>query len=280
MKTDKVLLVTTDAAPYMHHAMSKLTEVFPKMIHVNCLARDLQRISEYVRMNSADVEELICRVASVFNETPSHRHRFREMNSIVPFPPVTTQFTQWNTWIEAAIYYANHFNVVKAVVDCLNEDDSDGIKRAQNAFLSPTVKANLAFIRANFNCFVNAINEINDQHGKKGILLARSIYLIDQVYEPIATMKFPTFRNEFNRLLENNPGYEKLKSINLILNRQLLDSDQFDAYQPAEIAMYATVSITLCNVERTFSAYKSILSENDVPLDQLKEYLIAYCNDA
>lgn len=275
MKKDKVLLVVTSAARYMRDAMIKMTEVFPKMIHVNCLARDFQHISECVRMSSADVENLICRVASVFDKTPLFCHEFRKMNSEVPLPPASTQFTQWSTWIEAAIYCARYFNEMKVAVQCFSESDTEAVKRAHNAFLTHTVKANLAFISANFNFFPDAINEIQ----KRGISLARSINVIDEVYAPLAAMKFPLFRDEFDRLLQNNRGFEKLKSINLILNGNLPDCDEFKEYTPVELAKYALAPVTLCNVGHTFAAFKSVLTDQEVPLDQLKEHAIVYCND-
>lgn len=275
MNYDKVFLVTTDAAPYTYDAMSKLADMFPKMIHVKCLARDLQQISECVRMNSADVEVLISRVAFVFRETPWHRHQFREIKTYISSPPTSTQFTQRSTWIEAAIYYANNFSIIESIVDRIDKNDSDAINRARNAFLSPTVKANLAFIKAHFNYFVEAIDKIQ----KRGTPLAESIYLIDQVCTPIADMKFPSFRNEFHRLLDENPGYEKLKSINLILNGVLTTSDGLNVYEPADLTMYAMAPITLCDVQRAFPAYELVLNDQDVPFKQIKEHLIVYCND-
>lgn len=41
-----VLVVTTDAAPYMCKAMRGLQVLFPKMVHVTCLAHGLHRVAE------------------------------------------------------------------------------------------------------------------------------------------------------------------------------------------------------------------------------------------
>lgn len=277
-----MLLVLTEASPYMRDAMSKLADVFPKMIHMNCLARDLQHISESVRMNSTDVEALICRVAFAFGKTPSHRHQFSKRNQQIPFPPQSTHFTQWNTFIEAAIYYANHFGAVKEAVRCISDDDTEGVKRAYNAFSLRTVKTSLAFIKTNFNTFVNAINKIQN----RGISLAESIELVDQVYEPTITMKSLVFRNTFDKLFENNPGYAKLKAINFVHVycpddfRFFPDFDVYEMYTPTELAMYAMAPIAMCNVERDFPAYTSVLSDQSIPLSQLREHVIVYCDDS
>lgn len=249
---------------------------FPKMIHVNCLALDLHQLSECVRIYSADVDLLISRVASIFDKTPSHRHDFQEINPNAPLPPASMQYSPRCTWIEAAIYYAKHFKAVKATIDGLNNNASEGIKEASYAFFSPKVQSNLASIKANFNLFVDAINTIQ----KRGIPLTKSIDHIDRMFEPIAAMKFPTFRNVFERLLKNNPGYAKLKSIDRILSLYCNDFDECENYTPVELAMYANAPITMCDVESTFNAYKSVLSNPNVSPDQLKQHVIVYCNDS
>lgn len=274
LNTDKLLLVTTAATPYMCDAMIKLSEIFPKMIHVNCVARDLQHISELVRLRAADVEALICRVASVFDKSPLFRHEFRELYANIPLPPTSTQFTQWSTWIEAAIYYTQYFAEIIAALSRFSESDT-AVREAHDAFLAHTVKQTLAFIGFNFHSFADAIKEIQ----KRGIPLARSIQHIDEVYVPLDAMNHPFFRDEFDKLMERNPGFEKLKSINCILNGRPCDDDHIERYTPVELLKYALAPITMCNVEHSFSAYKSVLLERDVPPNQLREHLVVYCND-
>lgn len=225
----------------MNDAMIKLCEIFPKMIHVNCLARDLQHISELVRLRSADVEAIICRVASVFDKSPLFRHEFRNMSSNIPLPPASTQFTQRSTWIEAAIYYTEYYAGIKAVLSRFNESDTEAVREAHDVFFARTVKGTLAFIGANFHSFANAIRVIQ----KRGISLARSIQHIDEVYAPINAIEHPFFRNEFGKLMERNPGFEKLKSINCILNGYNSNADHFIEYTPAELARYACAPITV-----------------------------------
>lgn len=48
---DKVLLAITDAALYMCKAMTVLKVLYPKMVHVTCLARGLHRVFELVHSN-------------------------------------------------------------------------------------------------------------------------------------------------------------------------------------------------------------------------------------
>lgn len=63
---DKLLLVVTDAAGYMLAAMDGLKLLYPKMIHVTCLAHGLHRVAEFVRNKYVDVNHLIAYVKSIF----------------------------------------------------------------------------------------------------------------------------------------------------------------------------------------------------------------------
>lgn len=54
-----MLLVVTDAAPYMVCAMRALKLLYPKMIHVTCAAHGLHRVAEFIRNEFNDVNDLI-----------------------------------------------------------------------------------------------------------------------------------------------------------------------------------------------------------------------------
>lgn len=68
MKYNKVLLVNTDAAPYMCCAMNALKVLFPKMIHLTCLVHALHRVADHIRMKYTDVNALIAHVKSIFSK--------------------------------------------------------------------------------------------------------------------------------------------------------------------------------------------------------------------
>lgn len=52
---NKLLLVVTDAAPYMICAMQSLKVLYSKMIHVTCLAHGLHRVADFIRTEFKDV---------------------------------------------------------------------------------------------------------------------------------------------------------------------------------------------------------------------------------
>lgn len=66
MNYENVMLVVTDAAAYMLSAMSSLRVLYPKMLHVTCLAHGLHRVAEYIRQDFPEVNKLIANVKAVF----------------------------------------------------------------------------------------------------------------------------------------------------------------------------------------------------------------------
>ncbi|KAG7167297.1 CGG triplet repeat-binding protein 1-like 9, partial [Homarus americanus] len=124
IKYDRVLLVCTDAAPYMVKCMAELEILFPKMIHVTCLAHGLHRVAELARAVMPDVNK-------VFLKAPSRKERFQQIAGTVPLPP-SPVVTRWGTWIEAALYYADNFETVKCVVESFDPTASVHMKEAQN----------------------------------------------------------------------------------------------------------------------------------------------------
>lgn len=60
------MVVVTDAAAYMIAAMGSLKVLFPKMLHVTCLAHGLHRLAEFVRNQFPEVNTLVSVTKAVF----------------------------------------------------------------------------------------------------------------------------------------------------------------------------------------------------------------------
>lgn len=63
---NKVLAISTDAAPYMVSAMGSLKIVFSKMIHLTCFSHGLHRMAEFIRSQFSNVNDLISKSKAVF----------------------------------------------------------------------------------------------------------------------------------------------------------------------------------------------------------------------
>jgi len=71
------------------------------------------------------------------------------MGPTIPLPSQPI-LTRWGTWIEASVYYCDHFNFVKTVIDAFEENDAIAIKKVQRLTAEKEIEANLIFIKANY----------------------------------------------------------------------------------------------------------------------------------
>lgn len=112
--TDKVLLLVTDAAPYMVKAAKHLTIFYPNMKHVTCLAHAVHRVAEKIREIFPEVNSLISSIKKVFLKAPSRICVYKDIMIDCPLPP-NPIITRWGTWIEAALFYAENVHNIKRV---------------------------------------------------------------------------------------------------------------------------------------------------------------------
>lgn len=161
VKHDNVLLLVTDAAAYMIKAATGLKVLFPKMIHVTCVAHAMHRVAETIRAFYPEVDRLISNVKKVFNKAPSRIRKFNETAPGVPLPPQPV-VTRWGTWLEAAMYYAEHFNVVNNVLQELTADEAASITVAQLQFRKPGIREQLTYINTWFAKLPQTILALED----------------------------------------------------------------------------------------------------------------------
>ena len=109
IKQENVLLLATDAAPYMIKAAKSLRALYFKMVHVTCLAHGFHRLSEEIRSNFPKVDKLIGNIKKIFLKSPSRIELFRDMAPSLPLPP-SPVLTRWGTWLQACEYYAENYS--------------------------------------------------------------------------------------------------------------------------------------------------------------------------
>ena len=125
-KFDKVLLLLSDSAAYMHKMATGMSALLPNCLHVTCLAHGLHRIAETVRTLFNDVDALIANAKKVFRKAPRRISLFKEKNPDLPLPPKPC-LTRWGTWLSAALYHADHFEAIVATVAELDATDAEAI---------------------------------------------------------------------------------------------------------------------------------------------------------
>jgi len=130
IKHDNFLLFLSDAAPYMVNCCQTLNALYSKMIHVTCTAHGLHRVAEEVRSRYDSVDQLISNIKKIFRKAPSRILLFKTVAPDITLPPEPV-ITRWGTWINAAIYYCEHFEIIFNIVNKFDSEDALSIKNAK-----------------------------------------------------------------------------------------------------------------------------------------------------
>ena len=276
---ENILLFVTDGASYMIKAGEGLQTTYPKMVHVTCLAHGLHRVSETIRNKFSQIDKLISNVKKVFNKAPARIRLFKQIAHELSLPPKPI-ITRWGTWLEAAFYYAQNFEKVKEVIDQLDPSEAFSIKMAQILFSKPKLKQDLICILANCENLTSTITRLNSPTLK----LIESVELIENLEKQLENSNIEVVKiasDKMKNILGKNEGFKTLSLISKILKNERSIQELTIDYEIDEICSFKYAPITSCEVERTFSKYKSILAydRKNLLFDNLKMLFICYCND-
>jgi hypothetical protein len=83
---ENVFLFISDATSCMIKAAKALKLLYPKMIHVTCLAHALHRVAEEVRGSYPEVDQLIANGKKIFIKSPLQAQKFKEEAPTLPLP--------------------------------------------------------------------------------------------------------------------------------------------------------------------------------------------------
>lgn len=273
--TEKILLMVSDAAPYMVKAGQQLKTIYPNLVHVTCLAHGCNRVAEHIRCEFSDVNVLISSVKKVFVKSPLRVQLYREKLPNVPLPPEPV-LTRWGTWLEAAIFYAEHFVAIKELLLEFNAEDSAAIAKAQNIVTKTSLANQLTFIKMHYSFIVKTINNLE----KQKMSLIESVEIVKEFKENIS--KVPgKIGNSVNKkclsILEKNSGFKTLEEIYEILNGnfEIESGVEFSA-----VSHFKYAPITSVDVERSFSSYKNILSDKrqNFLVENLEKHIVVNYN--
>lgn len=77
----------------MIKAGSVLNSFFPTLLHITCLAHGFHRITETIRINYPDIDQLITTVKKIFLKSPNRVLKFKKLypNLNLPRDPILTR---------------------------------------------------------------------------------------------------------------------------------------------------------------------------------------------
>jgi hypothetical protein len=78
---------------------------------------------------------------------------------------------RWGTWIEAVIFYSEHFETVKSIVAKFPSESAVSVHESQNAFSNQKLACPIAYIRSNFGWLLKSIKRLET----KGLPLQESM---------------------------------------------------------------------------------------------------------
>lgn len=275
---DSVLLFLTDAAPYIIKAANALKVLYPKLIHLTCLAHGLHRVAETVRSQYPEVDRLVSNVKKIFIKAPSRVSIFRELAPKLALPPQPI-LTRWGSWLEAVCYYAKHFTDVKKIVDSLDPEDAASIQIAQECFNSSDIENRLHYICSRFSILPQIIKELQSRNNS----LLHSLSLVNQVSEALSLETHGVAKiacDKLNAVLGKNTGYKTICEISKHLAGETCEVQ--DQLTKEEIWSFSHVPVTSCDVERSFSLYKTFFTDKrrSFTAENLRMTFLVYCNSS
>jgi hypothetical protein len=254
--SDKVLLLVTDAAPYMTCAGTRMTAFYPNMIHVTCVAHGIHRICEKVRECFPEVNSLISCARKIFLKCPARIEKYKEKMNC-PLPPEVV-VTRWGTWINAAVFFANIFQEFTELISELN-DDSAQLKKCKELIAdAPTLPTDLAFIKS----YVAFLPECITKLETHGLSLNSQIEIIEEVSAKIGAIrgrKGRILQEKCAQVFGKNSGYTTLRKLNTAFVEGLPCTEI--SRNPKILSAYLYAPLVSVDVERSFSEYKFVLSD-------------------
>ena len=279
IKHDDVLLFLSDAAPYMVKCGKSLNALYSKMVHVTCAAHGLHRTVEEVRGQFGTIDKIISNVKKIFKKAPSRVQIFKTHAPNIPLPPEPV-ITRWGTWLNASIYYCEYYKQICEIVEMLDSEDASSIKIAKKNLVKTCVKSNLVYIKSNFKVLSDSILKLQ----KKNMPLAESLDILEKVQVQLQMAQGNDGQKvykKFETVLNKNSGLKILKQISKIIGGE---SDNMDALPEDlttnDLSFYKFAPITSVDVERSFSIYKNLLTDNrrSFKLENIRKHLLLQCN--
>ncbi|KAL4083198.1 hypothetical protein QTP88_028528 [Uroleucon formosanum] len=189
------------------------------------------------KMNDYNTKaELNQRVMCVFLKAPSRIQIFKTMAPDIPLPPQPV-LTRWGTWLNASMYYCDHFELIKEIINQLDGEDAvahitKSITQLET-FGGPLIDS------------INIIQKIKAEIQKAPNQIRKIIY------------------QKLTSTLNKNKGFKIISDISDTLNGQGATNEILDELTANDLAFFKYSPITSVDVERSFSIYKNLLATKD-----------------
>lgn len=177
---------------------------------------------------------------------------------------------------------AKHFEDLREVVQNFNDDDSAAVATSKRLLEQPANHLNAVFITNNFGCLIRAITSLEKQH----VELHEALEVVRKAemdLEKVAGETGIAASVKLKNVVGKNVGLAALRQISKILSDpnykeglQLQDCE----LNVSDAIYFKYAPITSCDVERSFSRYKHVLSDKRLSLtmENVKYLMVTQCN--
>ncbi|XP_049794622.1 uncharacterized protein LOC126204277, partial [Schistocerca nitens] len=158
-------------------------------------------------------------------------------------------------------------------------DESSAIKIVKEVF-TDTLSLNFAFINANFSVISKAIKLLE----AVGTQLCEALSIVQHVQSALGRARghvSDKVKTKFQSVLQRNAGYSTLCKISISVSGNAATFEDTETkLNSSDLAAFKYAPVTSCKVERSFSRYKTILSDNrrSLTMENLKMHLVIHCN--
>ena len=251
---NNVLLLLSDAAPYMVKSGKLLIPFFPRMNHVFCTAHIIHNTIGKLVKKFFNTNFLLSSIKSAIVKNNTRKNLFTNIGQ--PPEPI---LTRWGSWLKAVKYYTKNMVDVKLIV---NKFVGNGklVADAKNAVNSEEVFAELVYIERNYMCLLDILEGLEEKK-----------FSVQTIVKKFQEMQFGEDKENikdyiFKRL---NVG-DILKITASLLNN----------FSPVEFNLLLNAQPTSIDVERSFSKLNKIASPDRQFNDESwRCHTICYCNN-
>ena len=230
-----------------------LKQAFPNLLHLTCFAHAIHRVCEFVREAFPAVNELISTCKKILLKSPSRVSLYRAHCPNIPLPPKPV-ITRWGTWLQAALFYAEHFQLIKSFVLTL-PDEAVSIKDCKKILMDANLPQQVQFISTNFEPILPVIKSLEQQN----VPLTSSFEKFEHLFDQLKAVEVPVVKkleDNLHDIIKRNPDYTTLRQIAF---NSFTDDAVAEKYFHL-LDCFALAPVTSCDVERSFSKFKDLLT--------------------
>ena len=256
-------LILSDQAKYMTLAVKKMKEqdiVFPHLHHISCLLHAVDLVCFQIMVDSQTVNSFLVEEKHFFKNSGKRKRIFKTETQL-PLPPFPV-ITRWGSWLTAVKYHVEHFDAIKHYfTECCDVKSAKGPVKTLANMKRLLALDDMANELMSLHTFL-MIPKLMKQMESECLKVTEQMELLSQIQEIIKDTRYTD-----------------------VLQCSLRKNPDFLAFFKPDISLKDRINriycpLNSCAVERSFSVYKSMLSDRRLNLlpATIRDLMVIKCN--